>query len=97
MINMGLKTADICDLDNRPKEAKNIEKLNKLALDSSFDNISMAADSEADVDKKSMVSKNAERTSSTYAIRKAKTNNPLLNAKNYPFYQKVKRNLYMME
>lgn len=44
MINMGLKTADICDLDNRPKETKNIEKLNKIsALDSSFDNISMVS------------------------------------------------------
>jgi len=57
MINMGLKTADICDLDNRPKETKNIEKLNKIAaLDSSFDNISMAG-SEADIDgKKSITS-----------------------------------------
>jgi hypothetical protein len=53
MINMGLKTADICDLDNRPKETKNIEKLNKnLALDSSFDNISMAGESEAGEGKK---------------------------------------------
>jgi hypothetical protein len=55
---MGLKTADICDLDNRPKETKNIEKLNKIAaLDSSFDNISMASESEGGGGNKSIALK----------------------------------------
>jgi hypothetical protein len=77
MINMGLKTADICDLDNRPKESKNIEKLNKIgALDSSFDNISLVSEKEV---------KLSERASN-YVMKKSKTSNPLLNPKNYPFY-----------
>ena len=78
MINMGLKTADICDLDNRPKESKNIEKLNKMAaLDSSFDNMSNISFSE---DGKTIA------TRPTSQVKKKRPTNPLLNAKNYPFY-----------
>lgn len=99
MINMGLKMADVCDLDNRPPMMKNMETAHQVAeLDSSVDNISLssASDVGAAVNKTIKSTKNSV-IGSQYVVQRLKTKNPLLNPKNYPFYQKIKRNLYMME
>lgn len=108
MINMGLKMADVCDLDNRPLMMKHMETqlgrvMHQVAeLDSSnsksSDNVSFssASDAGAAVNKTLKSTKNSV-IGSQYAVQRLKTKNPLLNPKNYPFYQKIKRNLYMME
>lgn len=88
MINMGLKMADICDLDNRPQMMRNMEKQHKMAeLDSSWDQSSLASASDAgSVVNKTIKSTKNSVTGSQYAVKRPKTNNPLLNPKNYPFY-----------
>ena len=99
MINMGLKMADVCDLDNRPLMMKHMETAHQAAEpDSSSDNISFSSASAAGAAvNKTMKSTKHSVIGSQYAVQRLKTKNPLLNPKNYPFYQKIKRNLYMME
>jgi hypothetical protein len=74
MINMGLKTADTIDLDNRTSAQKQSDKL-QMRNDSDVL-------SEFDHDANSEVSEE-------YSA--------ILDAKNYPFYYKIKRNLYIIE
>lgn len=78
-INMGTKSADIIDLDNRPLNMKNNASKDISRLDSSFDNLSLA----------SVKEQLNDGSNDNY--------HPILDPKNYPFYQKVKRNLYIME
>lgn len=78
MINMGLKMADICDLDNRPGFMKNKEKeMDMQRQDSSYDNLSLV----------SMQSHKGEKAS--HAINQDTVHDdyhPILDPKNYPFY-----------
>ena len=103
MINMGLKMADVCDLDNRPLIMKHTETAHQVAEwnssnSKSSDHISFssASDVGAAVNKTLKSTKNSV-IGSQYTVQRLKARNPLLNPKNYPFYQKIKRNLYMME
>lgn len=73
VINMGLKTADIMDLDNRSTAQKQNDKFQNRQHSDIF--------SEFDDQKDPM-------TDNLSAI---------LDAKNYPFYYKIKRNLYIIE
>jgi hypothetical protein len=73
MINMGLKTADIIDLDNRPEELK--------ALDAKQADLSQ-----------SIVSDQWNQEGGS-----GQTMSALLNPRHYPFYQKVKRSMYVIE
>jgi len=73
MINMGLKMADICDLDNRPENIKFVDSQNK-------DNVDLSASMISD-----MEGKNEDVSSA------------LLNPRNYPFYHKIKRSMYVIE
>ena len=99
MVNMGLKMADVCDLDNRPLMMKHMETAHQMAEpDSSSDKISYSSASEAGAAvNKTLKSTKNSAIGSQYAVQRLKTKSPLLNPKNYPFYQNIKRNLYTME
>jgi hypothetical protein len=72
MINMGLKTADTIDLDNRPSAQKQNDKFQ--------------------VRNNSDVFNELEEQASHHEQYSA-----VLDPRNYPFYYKIKRNLYIIE
>ena len=78
MINMGLKMADICDLDNRPGYMKNKEKeMDMQRQDSSYDDLSLHS-MQSHKGEKSSHSMNKDTVLDDY--------HPILDPKNYPFY-----------
>ena len=85
VVNMGLKTADITDLDNRPRKQK--EQAPEAA--------NSGSEVESDFDIRSV--SDASVLASKAKESKDDHHLALLNPKNYPFYQKVKRNLFILE
>lgn len=85
MVNMDLKMADICDLDNRPKHIKERQRHPQEDAD---DNAS-EYESEYSVEE----SYRSRRNPSTSQAQKP----AILDVRQYPFYHKVKRSLYMIE
>ena len=104
MINMGMKLAEICDLDNRPfhikqSEINRINKANDLNDhdgDRSFDSES---EQSFNITKNKIDSKNDKKSTSQLKRRKGakETSSNLIKPRNYPFYYKIKRNLYVMQ
>lgn len=87
MVNMGMKQAEFADLDNRPKNAKEFS-----LLGDGLEKESANSAREDSPDKQFNLSGEINED-----VPVNKNTSVLLNSRNYPFYYRVKRDLYVTQ